>query len=253
MKKGFSTLIATLLALTGIAQDSTYNFPVANYNPIKKESSDNNRQNLFFEVRGAYSQTVKKDHLNKVAKLDDIISGYPTNWLTDYVSAEIQTKCNGKIKSAKGPNQILTADQKKLLNSTDLNSSLEIKVKYRTKNSATDAMAIREMTFAVTVVPDTEAEYFGGRKEMDKYINENVINKISLNSTNENFQGKVSFSVNEKGETIDAKIITKSGDSEIDKLLIETINNMPKWKPAQNSNGIKVRQDFEFRVGVSGC
>ncbi|MBK7430928.1 MAG: hypothetical protein IPI62_08330 [Bacteroidetes bacterium] len=193
MKKGFSTLIATLLALTGIAQDSTYNFPVANYNPIKNKSSDNNRQNLFFEVRGAYSHTVKMDHLNKVAKLDDIISGYPTNWLTDYVSAEIQTKCNGKIKSAKGPNQILTAEQKNILRNTDLNSALEIKVKYRVKNSATDKPAIREMVFGVTVVPDIEAEYFGGRKEMDKYINENVINKISKNSTIENFQGKVKF------------------------------------------------------------
>ncbi len=253
MKKGFSTLTATLLALTGIAQDSTYNFPVANYNPIKKESSDNNRQNLFFEVRGAYSQTVKKDHLNKVAKLDDIISGYPTNWLTDYVSAEIQTKCNGKIKSAKGPNQILTAEQKNILRNTDLNSALEIKVKYRTKNSATAEMAIREMVFGVTVVPDIEAEYNGGQKEMNKYLNEKVINKISKNSNIETFQGKVSFSVNESGETIDAKITTTSGDSEIDKLLIDTINNMPKWKPAQNSNGKKVRQDFEFRVGVSGC
>lgn len=253
MKKGFSTLIATLLALTGIAQDSTYNFPVANYNPVKNKSSDNNRQNLFFEVRGAYSQTVKKDHLNKVTKLDDIVSGYPTNWLTDYVSAEIQTKCNGKIKSAKGPNQILTAEQKNILSNADLNSALEIKVKYRVKNSATDKPAIREMVFAVTVVPEVAAEYNGGRKEMNKYINENVIDKLSKNSTLDNFQGKVSFTVNENGETIEAKITTKSGDAEIDKLLIDTINNMPKWKPAQNSNGKKVRQDFEFSVGTSGC
>lgn len=253
MKKGFLTLMASVLAITCMAQDSIYHSPVANYNPIKNEPASNNKQNMYFEIRGTYSQTVTKDHLNKATKLDEIVSGYPTNWLTDYVSAEIQTKCNGKIKSAKSSNQILTADQKNLLKTSDLNSSLEIKVKYRTKNSATDAPTIRDMAFAVTIVPDIEAEYFGGQKEMNKYINEKVINKISENSLNENFRGKVSFSVNENGETVDAKIITKSGDSEIDKLLIETINNMPKWKPAQNSNGIKVRQDFEFRVGVSGC
>ena len=119
---------------------------------------------LIIQVNWIYQTArVKEDHLNKVAKLDDIISGYPTNWLTDYVSAEIQTKCNGKIKSAKGPNQILTAEQKNILRNTDLNSALEIKVKYRAKNSATAEMAIREMVFGVTVVPDIEAEYNGGQ------------------------------------------------------------------------------------------
>ena len=133
-----------------------------------------------------------------------------------------------------------TARVKEEIFNEKANLVLEIKVKYRTKNSETAEMAIREMVFGVTVVPDIEAEYNGGQKEMNKYLNEKVINKISKNSNIETFQGKVSFSVNESGETIDAKITTTSGDSEIDKLLIDTINNMPKWKPAQNSNGKKV-------------
>ena len=30
---------------------------------------------------------------------------------------------------------------------------------------------------------------------------------------------------------------------------------MPKWKPAESANGMKVKQEFEFSVGnkVSGC
>jgi len=45
-----------------------------------------------------------------------------------------------------------------------------------------------------------------------------------------------------------------SGDQKTDKLLLKAINKMPKWKPAENSDGIKVKQEFEFSVGnCGGC
>ena len=34
---------------------------------------------------------------------------------------------------------------------------------------------------------------------------------------------------------------------------METINKMPKWKPAENANGLKMKQEFEFSVGIPGC
>ena len=63
----------------------------------------------------------------------------------------------------------------------------------------------------------------------------------------------VIFAINEAGEIVNAKISRSSGDSKTDKLLLETIYKMPKWKPAKNSKGIKVKQIFEFSVGNRGC
>ena len=50
------------------------------------------------------------------------------------------------------------------------------------------------------------------------------------------------------------KDITKLETTKTDKLLLEVINGMPKWKPAENAKGVKVKQDFEFIGGfMVGC
>ena len=61
------------------------------------------------------------------------------------------------------------------------------------------------------------------------------------------------FTVNEEGEIVNAKISQTSGDSKTDKLFVEAINKMPKWKPAQNSKGVKVKQEFIFNLSGGGC
>jgi TonB family protein len=63
----------------------------------------------------------------------------------------------------------------------------------------------------------------------------------------------VEFTVNEDCEIANAQISKTSGDQETDELLLNVINQMPKWKPAENAKGRKVKQEFEFSVGNVGC
>ena len=46
-----------------------------------------------------------------------------------------------------------------------------------------------------------------------------------------------------------------SGDAATDKLLLKAITKMPKWKPAETTDGTKVKQAFEFSVNndTPGC
>lgn len=46
-----------------------------------------------------------------------------------------------------------------------------------------------------------------------------------------------------------------SGKPEVDQLLVDLVNKMSKWKPAENSKGIKVRQKFQITNGKAavGC
>ncbi|MFT4667667.1 MAG: hypothetical protein ACI9XB_004640 [Gammaproteobacteria bacterium] len=38
-------------------------------------------------------------------------------------------------------------------------------------------------------------------------------------------------------------------DENVNELLLETIQNMPCWKPAEYANGLKVKQEFVLTVG----
>jgi TonB family protein len=222
-------------------------------------------QNLRFEVHGRYSRPVKKENLNEAKLISDVIPGYPTSWITDYVSVEILATCDGKSMKALSPNEALTVEQKAILKKVDLGSDIFINVKYRSKNAVTDSIENNEIGLdlfqggvyvKITVVqeiPEIEAEYAGGHQQMTNYLKENAINKISQTTPKHFQQGVVLFTVNEEGEIVNAKISKTSGDSKTDKLLVEAINKMPKWKPAENSKGIKVKQEFEFNVSTGGC
>jgi len=63
----------------------------------------------------------------------------------------------------------------------------------------------------------------------------------------------VRFTIDENGEVINTEMHMSSEIDKVDKLMLKTIQKMPKWKPAQTSNGTLVKQDFEFSVGVPGC
>ena len=90
--------------------------------------------------------------------------------------------------------------------------------------------------------------------ELTNYLKKNIINKISETNPSKQFPRVTAiFTVNEEGKIIDAKISRSSNDPEVDKLLLETITKMPNWKPAENSEGIKVKQEFTFRTSSGGC
>ena len=103
------------------------------------------------------------------------------------------------------------------------------------------------------VIPEIEAEYVGGYQQLAKHIKENIINKISDNTPQQYQSGIVLFTIDENGEIKDTRISKSSGDLNTDKFLIKSVNKMPKWKPAENSNGIKVKQEFLFSFGNQGC
>ena len=242
--------IALFLQLSIFAQDDTNN---NKWYTEGISTKSNFMQELYFEVRGNYSHPVKKEKLNEAKLINDIIPGYPENWINQYISVEILAMRNGNSMKTKGLNNVLSPEQKNILQSTELGAKIEIIVNYKSKNPVTEKIENYMLNFSLIVIPETEAEYVGGYQQLAKYIKENVINKISKTTPTQFQSGIVIFTINEKGEIVDAKISKSSGDSMTDKFLIESVNKMPKWKPAENSNGIKVKQEFQFSFGNKGC
>jgi TonB family protein len=150
-------------------------------------------------------------------------------------------------------NDFLTEEQMGVLQSVDLGSDIVVDVNYYKKNAATDASEVNTMHSVLTVIPELEAEFPGGHTEMRQYLHDHAISKISEAKSKKLKDVVIKFTVDENGEVADARITQSSDDHAIDSLLLKAIHKMPKWKPAENAGGLKVRQDFEFRVGTMGC
>ncbi len=210
-------------------------------------------QELAYEVRGKYLKTVTKDVLEHSNLLSDIIAGYPVNWVKEYVSVDVLTEKDGKTEIAKGENQVLNTEQKSILNKADLESEVHINVRYLSINSVTERKENNEMLVKMTVVPDIQAEFEGGYENLKKYLKDNLIDRIIENTPPEFQKGKVVFKIDPNGKLVDAEILESSGDINMDIFLLEVFRNMPNWKPAQNATGEKVKQRFEFSMGIGGC
>jgi TonB family protein len=111
-----------------------------------------------------------------------------------------------------------------------------------------------EGQYSITIVPAMEAEFPGGFKQISTYLNDNFFNKITQKGNTDKIrQTSLKFTINEEGKVVNSKIFNTSSDVKIDQLLLEAINKMPKWKPAKNSKGIKVKQEFMIPFGGGGC
>ena len=211
-------------------------------------------QDLGYGVRTTYQRSVKKEKLSEAKTMRDINPGYPFSWITDYISTEVLVTCNGKILKSVSANDTLSTEQRSLLNMADMGTDIVVDAKHNYRNSTNSSVEVNNVHFSLTVVPDIEAEYHGGYEQMMQYLKENAIHKISETIDKALLQAIVRFTVNKEGEITNAQISKTSKDEKTDKLLLEVINKMPKWRAAQNSNGLKVKQEFEFSVGnLFGC
>ncbi|MBP8033917.1 MAG: hypothetical protein KAZ71_04920 [Bacteroidia bacterium] len=236
------TLISAVLLLNNFSSYSQSGFPT-----IGMENE------MYYEVHGTYRRSVKKSQFSNAKLIRDVVSGYPSNWISSYVSVEIIGTCAGKVVKASGLNEKLTAEQIQILNTIDLAANLVVNVKYIYNDFGRNKQENNDMHVEMTVVPEIEAEFIGGEKLLINYLKLNNYSKLPSKKPSD-FKGAViKFTINEGGDVINVRTTQKWGDAKTDQLLFDLISKMPKWKPAVNANGVKVKQDFVFSVGAGGC
>jgi len=232
MKKSFLSLAFLLLFVSGFSQD------------------------LKFDVHGKYRRAIHKETLSSAKTLADLISGYPSNWISAYTSVEIKGTSGGKTVSYTSTDDLLTNEQHLFLCSADLCSDVVINVKYTYNNGPSGKAENNQIHVTLTLIPDVEAVYSGGEEEMNTFIKQNAISRIP-EATSKKITGAIfRFTVDENGEVGNIQLTRTTGDTTTDALLMETLRNMPKWKPAENADGTKVKQEFEFSLNGArsgGC
>ncbi|MES2678516.1 MAG: TonB family protein [Bacteroidota bacterium] len=215
-------------------------------------------QNFKFEHTGARAAIVSKQKIKEAKLLTELMPNY--NGEDAFI--EILTTVGGNETSAGSTSDLLTQEQKNLLNATSMGTDILVKIKY--KNNSTGINSGKELEFVLTPGPETDAQYPGGNSRMSEYIKENVINKIpetkafALDKVSESTALQkvsritVAFVVNEKGEITDATINRTSADAELDELVLNAISKMPAWTPAEFSKGAKVKQKFIVSIPFKG-
>lgn len=203
---------------------------------------------------------ISQEKLITATFFNDVIPNYPAYYSTiiDFVSVEICVTSSGKTLKAASTSEKLTTAQKTILNAADFGTEVVIQTKFKYKDPSNDNLGsgdkIKNMNFSVMVLPEIQAEFPGGYDTMTTYLKENVIKKFSEVTKFDKDQPinmprvNLAFTVNEDGRITDARIIKPSNDLRMDNLLLDAVNKMPNWKPAENANGTKVKQ--EIKLGI---
>jgi hypothetical protein len=263
MKYVIFSLLLFFFITSGYSQNSRYELPGMHSHSIKKEKLA--EAQYVSEIMPDFSRYFVLPFKEKVLlDFNKIMPDSPeyVYSLTDYeksidfVSVDIYASCEGNYMNSESAGAMLSKEQRKMLQNVDMGTQLWIKIKFKYKNQLIDmplsAKDIFDGEYSVTVVPEIEAEYPGGIQRIKEYLSENVINKISeINSSVKDPNAFIKFTVDENGQIVDARVLN-SQDPKIDKLLLDATARMPRWSPALNSKGIKVRQEFAIQFG-SGC
>ncbi|GJM34571.1 MAG: hypothetical protein DHS20C18_35720 [Saprospiraceae bacterium] len=232
MKNTFVALILLLLTFSGFSQVVGYDVFGTHTNPHI----------------GPYS-LITLDTLKEAKTLNDIHAMYRSFWVASYIAVEVSSTCKGIVKKAASTNDTLTDEQMGILKMADVGCRIDVVVDYIPENTLKDNPP-RRMDFSMTMIPIYEAKYPGGYQYLKKYLKENAIDEISATTAGQVELAAVRFNVNEEGQVSEAQIFKTSGVDKVDKLLLEAICNMPKWRPAENAKGKKISQEFELRMGT---
>lgn len=217
-------------------------------------SQDNVTDSFSYEVNKVYKPlSISKEQLIKAITIADLNEHYKNSWVREYNSVEIIASNKGTIRKVVNEDDILSQEQKDIMNMADVGTDITVKVLYIPENTLTHN-DIKDFKFSFMVNPEIEAKYSGGQDQLMQYLKKNAIDKIPDSSFEGYELAAVNFTITEEGQIIDAHVFETSKDDKIDALLLETICNMPTWSPAEYANGTKVKQEFVLTVGnMASC
>jgi len=204
---------------------------------------------LEYEVQRIYpSFSITREKLESAQILSDLNEHYQASWIKAYKSVEIVTRHNGKYKMFTSKNDILSQEQKEHMKTADAGAEISVTVSYIPDNNLKQNDT-KEMNFTLYVDPDKEARFPGGEDQLKHYLKVNAIDKISETVFRQFQLAAVKFTINKSGQVSNVHLAEPSGDDKTDELLLETILNMPTWKPAEYANGLNVDQEFVLLAG----
>lgn len=192
--------------------------------------------------------SIQENKLAEINTLQDLNKQYPASWVKEYFSVEISAFKNGTQTKASGTSDVLTQAQKELIQSADRNRDIAVQITYLPNNSLKNNTA-KQYDFELSVMPVKNATYTEGTEQLTQYMQRNGIQNIEAGSFTGYDLTAIKFTITEQGDIKNIQVSMPSKDAKIDEMMVATLSKMPKWKPAEFSNGLTVKQDFVLTIG----
>ena len=207
------------------------------------------QNDLKFEINQVVPYiSIQENKLGKINTLTDLDKRYPTSWVKAYISVEVSAFKNGIQTKALGISDVLNQEQKELIQLADRSSDIAVSITYLPNNSLKNNTA-EQYDFKVMILPDNNAIYGEGSAQLIQYLQKNCIANIEAGSFTGYDLTAIKFTITEQGHITDIQVAMPSKDTKVDEMLVTAISKMNSWKPAEFSNGLKVKQDFVLTIG----
>ena len=225
---------------------------IANLSYSQFFEQEQNFEDFTYSVNTVYPPfSISKEKLHSSETLSDLNLTYRQSWVEKYLSVKITTIVNGQKQTISGKEHQLSSEQKQLIKSADPGEDIEVYIDYIPANNLKSNPA-RNIEFTLKVNPDKDASFPGGSEGLMSYLEQHAMTSIP-DSIFVGFKlAAIKFSIDELGNVVEPHVFWSSEDETIDKIMMNSICDMPKWSPAEYSNGRKVTQELSFAVGNMG-
>ena len=147
----------------------------------------------------------------------------------------------------------LNAEQKSLLELSEIGDFFEIVVNYQTTSPVTKELEHKRITAGLTIVPETEAQFEDGYEKLVAYFEDNIHEEYKGGELNDFNAIGIKFIINKDGLSDEIKLFNRSKYPHLDSSMMALVKHMPAWIPAKDANGNIVKQNFELILGTPGC
>ncbi|MBT8255346.1 MAG: energy transducer TonB [Bacteroidia bacterium] len=242
--------LATLEQVQTSTTEETASITTVPERPEKKIFRD-----FIYDV-GPRFNPIKKTDLAKARSFSDFIAEEHANRITYYTFVSVIV-LNGDEKTKireTGNDGDLTAAQIKLLQSFDHSSNLMVWADYQEHEFHTGELQFSTWTPYLTVVPETQATYNGGKDVLMDFLKEKSKEFIAHVDEDKLKPAKLLFTVTSEGSVTNVSLDRSSNYTDVDQNMIELITKTAgNWEPAKDEAGNKVDQVLTVSFGLMGC
>jgi hypothetical protein len=214
-------------------------------------------EELRFEVRKVDPPlTISQHQIQEAHRLADLNNEaneldlyFKPSWIRSYASVEIVAVHQGKQRKAVGKNDILTQEQKEIIQHADAGTPIAVRIQYLPDNTLSHN-EVKSLDFEVNVKPLQDARFPGGQQKLKDYLASNAVDKTLRKFQPTDFAA-VQFTINESGEVVDAQVFESDISSILagEAILLEAVRQMPSWEAAEFCKGTTISQNYVFVVG----
>ena len=206
--------------------------------------------NVQYNVDTRYIHKVSREDAMNARSIKDLFPAEVTENIESFSKTMVKLLDEGKENHAIGMDGQLTEAQSSLLKTVVNSSDIYAEALCKEKENGTTS----RLTYFMTVVPETPAEYVGGHEALIDMITERSAEEAKKVHTDQLKPGRVNFTIMEDGLVKNAFLESSSGFENLDLVMMDLVNDFPgRWIPARNAAGDLIPQTLTLFFGTMGC